>query len=77
MHDGHRVEVRDFGSFVTVVRRAHVGRNPQSGEAVNVPDKYVPVFKAGKEQRERVDRGTAIEGAPRVCAEPSPAAQAL
>lgn len=74
LHDGHRIEIRDFGVFITVMRRAHVARNPKSGEAVNVADKYVPTFKAGKELRERVARSKMIEDELRVAAEPPLAA---
>lgn len=51
---GHRVEIRGFGSFALNYRPPRTGRNPKSGEAVQVPEKYVPHFKAGKELRERV-----------------------
>jgi integration host factor subunit beta len=51
--DGHRVEIRGFGSFDLNYHPSRVGRNPQSGEAVKVPAKYVPHFKPGKELRER------------------------
>jgi integration host factor subunit beta len=54
---GERIEVRGFGSFSLSYRPPRVGRNPKSGEKVNVPEKYVPHFKAGKELRERVDLG--------------------
>lgn len=59
--DGHRIEIRGFGSFGLNRRPPRVGRNPKSGERVLVPEKRVPHFKAGKELRERVDRnaGTA------------------
>jgi integration host factor subunit beta len=50
-----RVEIRGFGSFSLNYRQPRVGRNPKSGEAVQVPGKYVPHFKAGKEMREGVD----------------------
>ncbi|HWT54280.1 MAG TPA: integration host factor subunit beta [Rhodocyclaceae bacterium] len=50
-----RIEIRGFGSFALNYRPPRVGRNPKSGEKVNVPAKYVPHFKAGKELRERVD----------------------
>ena len=50
-----RVEIRGFGSFSLNYRPARKGRNPKSGEAVSVPAKYVPHFKAGKEMRERVE----------------------
>ena len=54
---GDRIEVRGFGSFSLNYRPPRIGRNPKSGEKVNVPEKYVPHFKAGKELRERVDLG--------------------
>ncbi|MCB1937133.1 MAG: integration host factor subunit beta [Nitrosomonas sp.] len=53
--NGHRIEIRGFGSFDLNYRPPRVGRNPKSGEKVRVPAKYVPHFKAGKEMRERVD----------------------
>ena len=52
---GHRIEIRGFGSFDLNYRPPRVGRNPKSGDKVNVPAKYVPHFKAGKELRKRVD----------------------
>ncbi|MDX8397143.1 MAG: integration host factor subunit beta [Mariprofundaceae bacterium] len=52
---GDRVELRGFGSFTVKKRQARVGRNPKTGEAVQVPAKVVPHFKPGKELRERVD----------------------
>ena len=51
-----RIEIRGFGSFALNYRPPRVGRNPKSGENVQVPEKYVPHFKAGKELRERVDQ---------------------
>jgi len=50
---GQRVEIRGFGVFNLHYRLPRNGRNPKSGEAVKVPAKYVPHFKAGKELRER------------------------
>ena len=50
-----RIEIRGFGSFALNYRPPRVGRNPKSGEKVQVPEKHVPHFKAGKELRERVD----------------------
>jgi integration host factor subunit beta len=50
-----RIEIRGFGSFALNYRPPRVGRNPKSGDKVQVPEKYVPHFKAGKELRERVD----------------------
>jgi integration host factor subunit beta len=56
---GGRIEIRGFGSFALNYRPPRQGRNPKSGERVQVPAKYVPHFKAGKELRERVDYPTA------------------
>lgn len=53
--EGKRVEIRGFGSFSLNYRPPRIGRNPKTGEKVEVPEKYVPHFKAGKELRERVD----------------------
>lgn len=53
---GERVEIRGFGSFSLNYRPARIGRNPKTGEAVSVAEKYVPHFKAGKEMRERVEQ---------------------
>jgi len=51
-----RIEIRGFGSFSLNYRPPRTGRNPKTGEKVQVPAKYVPHFKAGKELRERVDQ---------------------
>ena len=53
--EGDKVELRGFGSFRVRQRDARVGRDPKSGEKVEVPPKKVPFFKAGKELRELVD----------------------
>ena len=53
-----RIEIRGFGSFALNYRPPRIGRNPKSGDKVQVPEKYVPHFKAGKELRERVDYGS-------------------
>jgi integration host factor subunit beta len=52
-----RVELRGFGAFTAKRRQARSGRNPRTGETVDVEEKAVPFFKAGKELRERVNRG--------------------
>lgn len=52
---GGRVEIRGFGAFSLNYRSPRLGRNPKTGERVQVPGKRVPHFKAGKELRERVD----------------------
>ena len=53
--EGDKIEIRGFGSFRLRKRRTREGRNPKTGENVNVPDKKVPFFKAGKELKELVD----------------------
>jgi len=52
---GNRIEIRGFGSFAVNYRPPRTGRNPKTGDPVQVPAKYVPHFKAGKELREKVD----------------------
>lgn len=64
LSQGSRVELRGFGAFTTKQRNARTGRNPRTGEAVAVDEKVVPFFKAGKELRERVNRGKAPRKAP-------------
>lgn len=55
MEDGGRVELRGFGAFSVRSRPARSGRNPRTGETVEVPAKSVPFFKSGKELRERLN----------------------
>jgi integration host factor subunit beta len=52
---GGRVELRGFGAFSTRKRDARTGRNPRTGESVDVDAKRVPYFKPGKEMRERLN----------------------
>ena len=53
--NGDRVELRGFGAFSVKTRDARVGRNPRTGEAVNVDQKKVPFFKTGKLLRDRLN----------------------
>jgi integration host factor subunit beta len=53
--EGGRVELRGFGAFSTRERDPRKGRNPRTGEAVDVPGKKVPFFKPGKEMRARLN----------------------
>ena len=53
--EGGRVELRGFGAFSTRSRTARTGRNPRTGEAVDVTAKRVPYFKPGKEMRARLN----------------------
>ena len=52
----NRIEIRGFGSCSLNYRPERIGRNPKTGDAVNIPEKNVPHFKAGKELRKRVDK---------------------
>ena len=52
---GDRVELRGFGAFSVKSREARTGRNPRTGEAVQVDDKKVPFFKTGKLLRDRLN----------------------
>ena len=53
--EGGRVELRGFGAFSTRERKARTGRNPRTGDAVDVPAKRVPYFKAGKDMLARLN----------------------
>ena len=53
--EGERIEIRGFGSFSLHYREARLGRNPKTGEKVELEGKYVPHLKPGKELRERVN----------------------
>lgn len=55
MARGGRVELRGFGSFSVKRREARPGRNPRTGESVNIATKHVPYFKTGKLLRERLN----------------------
>ena len=56
LEDGNRVELRGFGAFSMREHGARVGRNPRTGEAVDVAAKKVPFFKMGKAMQERLNR---------------------
>ncbi|MBX3568351.1 MAG: integration host factor subunit beta [Rhizobiaceae bacterium] len=53
--EGNRVELRGFGAFSVKHRPSRTGRNPRTGDAVEVEEKWVPFFKTGKELRERLN----------------------
>ncbi len=57
----NKVEIRGFGSFRTRQRNARTGRNPKTGDKVEVPAKRVPYFKPSKELRDMVNQSTAID----------------
>ncbi|WP_022961939.1 integration host factor subunit beta [Halopseudomonas pelagia] len=52
---GERIEIRGFGSFSLHYRAPRVGRNPKTGDSVELEGKFVPHFKPGKELRDRVN----------------------
>lgn len=54
---GDRVELRGFGAFSVRNRPSRIGRNPRTGEKVEVAEKFVPFFKTGKEMRLRLNQG--------------------
>jgi len=54
LSSGERIEIRGFGSFNLQYHQPRRGRNPRTGEAVNVSGKYVPYFRPGKELRKRI-----------------------
>ncbi len=62
MVGGDRIEIRGFGSFVVKDYEAYTGRNPRTGEPIQVKPKKLPFFKVGKELKERVDDEDEKEG---------------
>ena len=55
LENGEKVQLVGFGTFETRERAAREGRNPRTKETINIPASTVPVFKAGKEMRDRVN----------------------
>ncbi|HMK23841.1 MAG TPA: HU family DNA-binding protein [Terriglobales bacterium] len=70
---GDKIEIRGFGSFRTRQRKPRVGRNPKTGDRVEVPAKKIPFFKPSKELKDLVNHG---EGASAAAAPPAPPAPA-
>ena len=58
LKSGDKIEIRGFGSFRTRQRKSRIGRNPKTGERVDVPAKRVPFFKPSKELRDTVNAKT-------------------
>jgi len=69
---GDKLEVRGFGSFRVRQRNARVGRNPKTGEKVEVPAKRVPYFKPSKELKDLINDGTTAAAAPSTPTGPAP-----
>ena len=62
LREGDKLEVRGFGSFRVRQRNSRVGRNPKTGEKVEVPAKRVPYFKPSKELKDLINTGEAASG---------------
>jgi len=62
LSSGQRIEIRGFGSFSLHYREPRLGRNPRTGDAVDLRGKHVPHFKPGKELRERVNASLQSSG---------------
>ncbi|HCC45324.1 MAG TPA: integration host factor subunit beta [Gammaproteobacteria bacterium] len=71
LSDGDRIEIRGFGSFSLHYRAPRLGRNPKTGEKVELAGKYVPHFKPGKELRERVNLSLQLELSPSSSSSPN------
>ena len=56
LEKGEKVQLVGFGTFETRLRAARVGRNPRTKEEINIPESTVPVFKAGKEFKDKVGK---------------------
>jgi integration host factor subunit beta len=64
LRSGDKIEIRGFGSFRTRQRKARIGRNPKSGDRVEVPAKRIPFFKPSKELRDIVNGAAKTGGLP-------------
>ena len=74
LRGGDKIEIRGFGSFRTRQRQARIGRNPKSGDRVDVPAKRIPFFKPSKELRDLVNVGGGDAPAPVAAPEVVPGA---
>jgi integration host factor subunit beta len=72
LQSGDKIEIRGFGSFRTRQRGGRIGRNPKTGEKVEVPPKRIPFFKPSKELKDFVNGIRGTEAAAAAPAEPSP-----
>ena len=61
---GDKIEIRGFGSFRTRQRKSRIGRNPKTGDRVEVPPKKIPYFKPSKELKDLVNQGLEAGPAP-------------
>ncbi len=77
LHRGEKIELRGFGSFRLREREPRKGRNPKTGDRVDVPPKKVPYFKPGKELKELINRGPEKSARPLAAAAPAPQTAAV
>jgi integration host factor subunit beta len=73
LQKGEKIEIRGFGSFRTRQRKPRVGRNPKTGDRVEVPAKKIPFFKPSKELKDLVNNSATTPGAPASSAPTPPA----
>ena len=62
LRSGQKIELRGFGSFRLRSRKSRTGRNPKTGEKVDVPSKKIPYFKPGKELKELINKAFIAAG---------------
>jgi integration host factor subunit beta len=74
LHGGDKVELRGFGSFRLRKRESRRGRNPKTGDRVDVPPKQVPYFKPGKELKDLINQLTQPDGDEGLEVSPAPPA---
>jgi len=75
LRGGQKIELRGFGSFRLRSRKSRTGRNPKTGEKVDVPSKKIPYFKPGKELKELINRAAVPIAQPDQNVPPEPAAE--
>ena len=71
LHRGEKIELRGFGSFRLRQREPRKGRNPKTGDRVDVPPKKVPYFKPGKDLKDLINRGPDESARPLAAAAPA------
>jgi integration host factor subunit beta len=67
-----KIEIRGFGSFRTRQRKPRTGRNPKTGEKVEVPAKKIPFFKPSKELKDLINAGAGAQTSPEPAQPPQP-----
>ena len=61
MSHNRRIELRNFGVFQTVIRRAKLGRNIKEGKVIQIPERYVPAFKPGRILKKKVSQSLKVK----------------